>query len=235
MIKRLSGTSEKLSEKTRMLIYIVAACVVFLFSVLIPLAFRGDGPADPYFITGERAAMFAKYNAKDAEIKYKVVKEPEKSMLKFCDSRFDQICSVAIIDSNVRKVITAGEEYINLSDGEKSMTICHMWLQDEGDWTNWIDVYMDAETGFVYYIYISGVCVNNFENYVNAIEEEFNAKTIASTIAKETQFDLKLVNWSGKAEDTAMAYTSSDGSAIVWNIYCSYYPGSLLDVKISVS
>ena len=235
MIKKLTKTSEQMSEKTKMLIYVAAACAVLIFCALFPLAFRGSGPADPDFSAGERSAMFVKYNSKNADIRYKVIKEPEKSMLKFCDDRFDQISSIAIIDSASRKLVTAGEEYLSLTDGKKTMTLCHMWLQDEGDWTNWLDIYMDAETGFIYYIYLSSVCVNNFGAYANAIEEEPDAKSIASLLAKENGYDLKLVNWSGKSEDTAMAYTTRDGSAVVWNIYCSYYPASLLDIKISVS
>ena len=64
---------------------------------------------------------------------------------------------------------------------------------------------------------------------------EFNTKSVAELICAETGFALKLLNWSGNAEDTGTAYTAMDGEAIIWDISCSYYPSSMLDVKICVA
>ncbi len=235
MLNKLKKARDTLSEKTKLLIYVLVAGAVFLTSCFMPLAFRGDGLADPSFTTGERAAMFVKYNAKDSSIRYKVINDPEKDQLKFCEERFNEIAGSCILDTASRKMLTEGQTFIYLTDGDKSMTLCRMWLQDKGDWTNWIEIYMDAESGFIYYLYVSSTCVSNNDSYASAIEEELNAKILASLLAKESGYDLKVVNWSGKTEDSATAYTSLDGSALVWEIYCSYYPSAILDVKISVA
>jgi len=235
MLNKLKIARDTLSEKTKLLIYVIVTGAIFVTGCFLPLAFRGGGPDDLSFSTGERAAMFVKYNAKDSGIRYKIISDPEKEMQKFCDGKFDEIAGRCILDIASRRNLTEGQDFIHLTDGDKSMTLCRMWLQDQGDWTNWIDLYLDAETGFVYYLYVSSTCVDNFEEYATAIEEELSSKTLASLLAKETGFDLKVVNWSGRPEDTATAYTSLNGSAIVWSINCSYFPSSLLDIKISVS
>ncbi len=235
MLNNLKKVRDTVSEKTKLLIYLVVASLVFIIACILPLAFKGDRLISPDFKTGERAAMFVRYNSSDTSVRYKVITEPDSSLEKLCQSRFDEIVSGCMIDSSSRSTLTEGSQYVTLTDGENTMQLCRMWLQDEGDWTNWIDVYMDAETGFIYYIYLSSICVNNIANYTDAIEGELSAKTLASSIAKETGYDLKVVNWSGKTEDSATAYTVKNGDALVWTIYCSYHPAFMLDIKISVS
>ncbi len=235
MLDGLKRFRDSFSEKSKMLIYVSTAIIVLVISCLLPLAFRDGNITDGVFDTGDRAAMFAKYVNNDKSIRYKADDKPEKAELKYCESIFDELASYCILDSNSRKTVTEGYQFINLSDNENNMRLCRMWLQDKGDWTNWMEVYIDVDTGFVYYLYISSVCLDNADKYYSAIESELNAKSLASLIAKETGYDLKIVNWSGKAEDTATAYTAMDGDALIWNIYCSYYASSMLDVKISVA
>lgn len=235
MLNNLKKMRDTVSEKTKLLIYLAAAVIIFLTSCLLPLAFIKDSIIDPDFGTGERAAMFIKYMANDKSVKYKVINDPDKSEVKFCEKLFSELNGCCIIDSSVRKTLTEDSEYITLTDGENTMKLCRMWLQDKGDWNNWIDVYMDSETGFVYYLYVNSICVSNGGDYASAIDPELDAKNIAALIAKETGYEMKLLNWSGKPEDTATAYTSLNGDAVIWNINYSYYPSSTLDIKISVA
>ncbi len=234
MVDRLLKFRDSFSEKSKMFIYILTACLVFLTSCFLPLAFRGDNFISDDFDTGKRAAMFVKYQSGDKTIREKVNNKPNSADIKFCQDIFDEIIGYGILDEAPRKTVTEGYSFVNISTGETSMRLCRMWLQDKGDWNNWIDVYIDVDTGFVYYLYISSICENS-KNYHSAVEGELNAKSVASTIAKETGYDLKIVNWSGKAEDTAAAYMASNGEALIWNINCSYYDATMLDIKISVA
>ena len=234
MLNKLKKMRDSVSEKTKLLIYILTATAVLLLACFLPLAFRGDSIISPDMMPGERAAMYLKYSSGDKTIRYKIDNDPDKAQVKFCETRFNEIVSRTVLDDGLRKSLATGCEYIALTDGDNTMQLCRMWLQDQGDWTNWIDVYMDAETGFVYYFYASSICISNNDAYYNAVTDELSAKTLASILAKETEYDLRLVNWSGNPEDSAMAYSTRNGDALVWNIYCSYYPGSMLDIKISV-
>lgn len=235
MLDKLKKFRDSFSERTKMLIYVGAAILVFILSCFLPLAFRSSAAAEPGFGNGARASMFVKYINNDSSIRFKVDDEPDNGELKRCEAIFDELSSYCIIDKVSRKTVTEGCQFINLSDGENQMRICRMWFQDQGDWTNWMDVYMDADTGFVYYLYINSTCVSNGRDYSSAIEEgELSVKTLASSIAKETGYDLKVLNWTGKTEDAASIYTVLNGDALIWNISSIYYPSSYLDIKITV-
>ncbi len=233
MLNKMKSFRDRFSEKTKLIIYITTAAVVFVFCALIPLAFRGDVIVDSIFDTGARASMFAQYMEKSSEVRVKVDSKPDKAEIKYCDNIFDELYERCILDQKNGKSVTEGQEFIVLSDKENSMRMCHMWVQDQGDWTNWFDIYMDVDTGFVYYLYVSSICLNNAELYY--YDSDISAKTVADEIAAETGFGLEILNWSGKAEDTATAYTYSRGESLIWNINCSYYPASMLDLKISVA
>ncbi len=233
MLKRLR---DELSEKTKLIVYVSITIAVFITACLLPLAFAGRGEdSGLYFDNGRRAAMFLSYQNGSKDISSKVLDSLSSADEKFCGNRFSQLKSLCRIDGKSGKTITEGKEYIILSDGDNSMRLCRMWLQDEGDWTNWMDVYFDADTGFVYYLYVSSICLSNGDNYLTALEDGFNTKTVAGLIAQHTGAALKHFSWSGNAEDSAYAVTSIGGDTVCWTVNCTYYPATMLDVKISVA
>lgn len=233
MLKRLR---DKLSEKTKLIIYICITVGFFLTACFLPLAFKGRGEGgDEYFDNGARAAMFLGYHNKSSDVQCKVLDGFSSADEKYCSGRASEISSFCRLDKKSGKKITDGTEYLQLSDGENTLRIYHTWLQDEGDWTNWLDLYFDADTGFVYYIYVSSVCLNNSSDYISALDSSFNSRFVANLIAEQTGFTLKHFSWSGNAEDTAYAVTSNGGDTVCWNINCSYYESTMLDVKIIVA
>lgn len=233
MLKRLR---DELSERTKLFIYLGITVAVFITSCLLPLAFKNSSIGeDNYFDTGERAAMFVQYQAKSKIISSKIIDKPSAADVKRCDAIMDKIIASYRIDSKSGKAMSEGSEYVVVSDGENSMQLCRMWLQDEGDWTNWMDVYVDVDTGFIYYLYVSSICLTNGNDYLSALSEDFNSRTVANMIASETGFALKHFSWTGKVEDSAFAVTSSNGDTVCWNINCTYYPSTMLDVRISVA
>lgn len=233
MLKRLR---DELSEKTKLIIYIGITAVVFITACLLPLAFKGKNLGeDHFFDTGERAAMFVQYQKGSKSISSKTIDSPAKADSKYCDSVMDELIAMCRLDNRAGKILSEGSEYVVISDGENSMRLCRMWIQDEGDWTNWMDVYFDMDTGYVYYLYVSSICLNNGNEYSNAIEGQFNSKSVAELIARTTGFDLKHFSWSGNVEDTAYAVTGLEGDIVCWNINCTYYASTMLDVRISVA
>lgn len=235
MAKCIKRLRERLAGRTGLMIHICAVCLVFLFCALVPMAFRGEIIDDSVFDSGARAAMFSRYMEKNSDVRVKVDEKPGTAEIKYCTKVFDGIYDRCVLDVKDGKLITQGQEFMTLSDGENSMRLCRMWVQDQGDWTNWLDVYIDAETGFVFYLYVSSICLSNSMDYSDSLDPGFNCKTVADVIAAETGYGLEMLSWSGRAEDTATAYTYSDGEAIIWSINCSYYPSSMLDLKICVA
>lgn len=235
MLNKLKALRDRLNEKTKLTVYIVAAVTVFIFCALIPLAFRGEIITDGIFDTGERAVVFSKYIAGDSSVKMKVDDKPDKAEIKYCESVFEDLYDLSVADQAVEKTITEGYQFMTLSDGDNSLRLCRMWVQDQGDWTNWLDVYIDVDTGFVYYLYISSICLYNPDRYYSSFDSSFNTKNVADIIAKETGFNLKVLNWSGQNEDTGTAYTAFNGESLIWSINCSVYPSSMVDIKICVA
>ena len=233
MLKKLR---DELSEKTKLIVYIGITAAVFLTACLLPLAFRDKGDtSDIYFDTGERAAMFLQYQSGSKDIQSKVLDSVSSSEKKTCETKMNSLVSFCRIDNKSGKSITEGSEYIQLSDGDNVLRLCRMWKQDEGDWTNWMDVYFDMDTGFVYYLYVSSVCLNNTSDYIGVMDSSFNTKAVANLVAEQSGSVLKHFSWSGNAEDSGYAVTSIGGDTVCWNIYCSYYEATMLDVKIIVA
>ena len=234
MIAKLKKFRDSLSERTKTYVYVGTALLVFLISCFLPLAFSGGADASSVN-ESEKAVVFVKYINKEKYVKSKVDTKPGNAKIKFCQEIFEGILADGILDNASRKTISEGYEFIKVSYEGESIELCRMWLQDQGDWTNWVDVYIDAETGFVYYLYISGICIYNNAEYLKAFEVSPDCKNIASYIAEKYGYNLEIVNWSGKSEDSAKVFMRLGGEALVWNINCSYHPGSLVDIKISVS
>ena len=234
MITKLKQFRDSLSEKIKTYVYIGTALFVFLIACFLPLAFSGGSDANEER-DSENAALFVKFTNNEKYVRTKVNKKISNNKVKACEEIFDEIISEYIIDSTPRKTVNEGTEFITVSFEGKSIDLCRMWLQDQGDWTNWVDVYMDANTGFIYYLYVSGICVYNNDKYINALEETPDCKSIASRVAEKYGYNLEIVNWSGKNEDSAKAFTRLGGDALIWNISCSYHPASLIDIKISVA
>ena len=234
MINRLKQFRDSLSEKTKKYVYIGTFVTVFLISCLLPLAFNA-GPLASGADVGDNAAIFARYINSDKNIKSRINTKPGNAQIRFCDNIFNELISSCIIDNSSRKTVSKGQEFIIITDGDTYVELCRMWVQDQGDWTNWVDVYIDAETGFIYYLYLSEVCVYNNSNYLNEFEIEPECKNIANFIAEKSGYILENFKWSGKSEDTAYVYTRRSGDALLWNINCTYHAGSILDIKISVA
>lgn len=234
MLNKLKTIRDSISEKTKAYVYIGTALLVLAISCLLPLAFSNSAAVNEVS-RGEKAAIFVKYVNKDKSVRYKVNNKPTNAQLKFCESVFDDIVSMSISDSASRNTLNEGTEYITLSYKDDKLELCRMWLQDQGDWTNWLDVYFDAQTGEILYLYISRVCVYNNNKYINADMIVPDCKSIASSLSEESGYEIKLLNWSGKSEDTATAYTVLDGDALIWSINCIYHSSSIVDIKISVA
>ena len=235
MLKKLKDIRDSLSEKTKLIIYASSAAAVFVFCCLFPLAFRGEIVTDGLFDTAARAEMFSRYMEKDGEIRIKLDEKPEKVDQKFCDKIFDDIYGQCILDKKSGKVMDEGQEFINITDGKNSMRLCRMWVQDQGDWNDWLDIYIDVDTGFIYYLYVSSVCISNSSQYLDSVPADTGSKSIADIICAKTGFAAEAFNWSGKPEDTATVITYSAGDAIIWKINCIVYPSSMIDIKICVA
>ena len=171
---------------------------------------------------------------------------PENS-LSLCGAVSDRLRCGFVPDEPENGYEISGEQFYDLylpGDPGKRMRLCHVWYQWTGNWQNWFNLCIDADTGVIYYFYVSsGTAAGNTSDF-DFVPEDFILKpdTDAPAIARlwpaYCRFECVSVVLSGRYNDDrtpiyTAAYISGDGE-ISYDISCKYYPQILLDVRFSV-
>ena len=222
------------SDQKKLLISVSAVALVLIAAMLLPLAFRTSpaemGPQtemDPE----ERTQMFASYWTYGAEAGGFTVEKPDpvpQRMQETCETVMRTLIARSINDNALSDPAPTGTEYTVVSDDDgRELRLCRMWLERRGDWQNWLDVCMDAETGELYYFYLSRECLTNRKDYPPP--EHTRADQIAEQIATENGWTLRCL---AEGDDAATAVYSTPGGTLCFTISCRVYD-ALIDVKIS--
>ena len=92
--------------------------------------------------------------------------EPDEVVSAFCEEVMARLTARWIDDRALEMPRPTGREFTTLRGRNGSrLTLCRMWLEAQGDWRNWMDVCFDADTGTVYYLYLSRECLTNLGRY----------------------------------------------------------------------
>jgi hypothetical protein len=126
------------------------------------------------------------------------------------------IASRLTLDVGVSQSSVRGEELLTVGG---NLHLYHCWNQWTGDWSNWLEVYINTDTREVYYFYISSSCKKNFDRYTDAISPGFNAEPAASLWGDTIGLGTPAVVWSGDPEDPAEAVYGDKG----YSISAQYY------------
>ena len=221
------------SDRTKLLVSVCAVGCVLIAAMLLPLAFRAaPAPDEPAGMTlEERTRMFADYWTNGPDESGFTVEKPDpvpRQMRETCETVMRTTIARSIDDRALADFAPTGSEYTIVSDGDgREIHVCRMWLEARGDWQNWLDVCMDADTGEIYYFYLSRECLTNRKLYPAA--EEADAAQIAEQLAAENGWTLRyLAEEDGGA---AAAVFSSAGGTLCYQIDCRIYD-ALIDVKL---
>lgn len=220
-------------ERTRLIISAAAAAVFLVAALLIPLAFRGGRQEVQTDARGARAELFAAYWSGEREgLEVLGGESIAKKYAPDCEERINAIISDCTFDKNELLTQSEGHEYLTVRRGEDEVTLCRFWRQYQGDWRNWLDVCFDADTGDVYYLYLSSECVKNRPEYAMSMPAGLDAGYVADRLAEREGSRLLSSEWSGSSADPLTAIYSVDGSAIKMSISCIYYESTLIDIKL---
>lgn len=221
----------KWNDRTKLALAALATGAVLLFSMLFPLAFRSRVTAEPDAVPAsleERAALFAAYwDAGDTEISSEKIETPDVEMKALCEAEMQQLIQRCIVDRRVENFAPDGSEYLRISDGETTATVCRMWLETTGDWKNWLDVCFDADTGEIYYLYLSCGNVSNPAEYTGVAD--LNCGRIISDLADCQGAFVRYTD--GETNGTQTAVLSAPEGTICYTVKCTAYE-NLLDVKV---
>ena len=221
-------------ERSKLLFSVVGVVLAVIAAMLLPLAFRSEGAGAPdaaEMTLEERTRMFSDYWNRGAEAAGLTVTKPDpvpRKMKDTCETVMHTLIARSIDDRGLDDLTPTGSEYTVVSDGGgRELHICRMWLEKRGDWQNWLDVCFDADTGELYYYYLSRECLTNRKLYQT--EEIPDAKLIAEKLAEDNGWTLRYL--ADEADGAAAAVYSSPGGTLCYEISCRWYD-ALVDIKL---
>ena len=222
------------TDRAKLLLSVAGVVLVILAAMLLPLAFRTDPetPDTPDTLTLEaRTQLFADYWSATEPSGFTVEKPDPvpRRMKETCETVMRTLIARFVDDQNLPDATPTGSEYTVVTDAEgRELHLCRMWLEARGDWQNWLDVFLDADSGELYYFYLSRECLTNRKNY--PLPELTTPEQIAELIASENGWTLRRIF--AEADGSASAVYSTPGGTVCVSVSARVYD-ALIDVKIS--
>ena len=219
-------------ERYKLLLTCAAAAALLLTALLLPLAFRStEEPETPGLTSAEeKRRLFADYwllGPEEPGITVTKEDTPSQGTVRACEAVMERLVAECIDDRQLDYEAPDGSEYTRISDdGGVRVQLCRMWLEARGDWQNWLDVCFDAESGEIYYLYLSRECLSNRSRYGPL--SGLNARDIADSLAEEYGWTLR---WLEEGKESAAALFTTGLGTACYQIDCRSYD-MLLDVKL---
>lgn len=212
---------------------IAAAATVLLFCAWLPSRFidreEGSTVTAPPAAPSESATQFELWQAYRAgTMSAQSVNLKEKDIAP-CRELATDIRVRLTLDIGEEKRSAGGEECLRV--GER-LTMYHVWEEWTGDWSNWLEIFIDMDTKEVYYFYISSICEQNFDRYQDAISSGFDAPSAAKLWGDVVGIGSPSVSWSGDPDEPAEAVYGTARYRIQAKYYFDAdYPTGLFDMK----
>lgn len=225
----------KINERTELIIFCTLAAVIFLIAALMPLRFQNEEALTTSEMSmGERAAIFSAYwNEPDgSRVSMESGGKLDESTRDACEARMAELLTRCTIDRENGAAKKEGSEYFVLTSKGGEVNVCRKWVEWQGDWRNWLDTCFDADSGELYYLYLSAECLSGYTNYVGALPAQFGAAYVAEMLADEMDYELLYLDVPDDEPNSIIASYNCGGSALRLCISCIYHETVLVDVKI---
>ncbi|MCC8077353.1 MAG: hypothetical protein LIO60_03250 [Oscillospiraceae bacterium] len=223
---------------------LTAICVtggLLVLAIVVPLFFRQSGTATTQLTADNaeaRAALFHIYwysgetGSETHPLQTERLDAPDEKTAAFCEDVMRELVARIIDDAALEYEAPTGSEYLRVTDAQDEVQLCRMWLQAQGDWQNWLDVCFDAETGAVYYFYLSRECLTNQSRYVYPDDARPTAEYIAERMAEERGWR-EITTMSSEEEGGLVAVFSGADGVFCYEIFCACYD-ALIDIHFSL-
>ena len=225
------------NEQRKLIVSVSISVILLLVAALLPLAFRrpatdASGQSGEGTITAmeAKAAVFVDYWYDGGDpVEIEKLDRPGSRTASFCQERMDGLIALCINDQALDDPRLTGSEYTVVSQGDTELHLCRMWMEAQGDWHNWMDVCFDAESGDIYYLYVSRECLTNRDLYKIPSDEKPTVESIADRLAASWDSRLRHVQRDELGVGTAVL--SSENGTLAFEISCISYD-ALIDIKI---
>ena len=236
-----------MNKSIKTLISIILTAIVIILAAWLPKAIFGGAQDDPdapratdkespvgimraeylsrALMTSERF-LYEDYAELDSEQRAVAMQTLFDFMAKlevpaFLNTEMEQIKDSATVESLS----------INTKGGAE-LPVIRIFLDWQHNWKNWLDVYIDAESGKILYLYASGSCLNNVITDKTSIVPSL--ELIAAVFEKHTGYTKVSSEYTDNPNENAINVHYSDGTADEeYKINCIYYPGTMYDLKIA--
>ena len=145
----------------------------------------------------------------------------------------ESIRKLVSVDAGQMTVEAEGTQCLEVYSGTGTIQVWHYYIQWRGDWRNWLDLYMDADTREIYYLYVSSGCENKQEEYALFPADQVTTESVARTLLAEWGMTVAEIT-EGEDSQTVTALCRDETGSSTYQVSCSYYPGSLLDCRVQL-
>ena len=143
----------------------------------------------------------------------------------------ESIRALVSVDNGTMDVEAEGTQCLEVYSSAGTIRVWHYYIQWRGDWRNWLDLYIDADTEEIYYLYASSGCEDNQEMYSQF--PEVTTESVARTILEDCGMTVAEI-LEGEDAQTVSALCRDETGSSTYRVSCSYYPGSLLDCRVQL-
>jgi len=226
-------------DRSKLLFAAAAAGIMLAVALVLPLLFRAPMPepvasaltAEEKMLIFTDCVRMESGEEVERALKMEKLEAPESSTAVYCETMMRTLVARSIRDDAFSYEKPSGSEYVRVTDGEeRELSLCRMWLESRGDWQNWLDVRFDAQTGMLYYYYLSRECLQNRENYAPDAEDTATAESVAEAMAVEAGWQLRWMET--QPDGSAVALFSTQNGTASYRIACTVYD-TLIDIHIS--
>lgn len=233
-MKLLSGLKLRWGERERLIAAVGVCGLMLIVAALVPLGVStGEAPTEeqPGAVRAEEsAALFVAYWYNNAQgITVEHPETPESKTAAFCAARSEELIARCIDDQALTDRTPTGTDYIELRGENAVLRLYRVWLQARGDWQNWMDVCFDADSGAVYYLYLSRECLSNFSQYRNAPRHAL--PEIATLLAEDRGGTVRYIV-PGAGENEGTAALALDGGTVFYALRDAVFD-TLIDVRVN--
>lgn len=138
------------------------------------------------------------------------------------------------VDQGAEATEASGAQCVSICLNGGRIRVWHYYRQWRGDWRNWMEMYIDVDTGEVYYFYLSSGCENKTDAYT-AMENTHSATELAAVWLKKWGLTVEDITEEDDDGQTVLAHCDDGESSANYSVTWKYYPGSLLDFKINLT
>ena len=211
----------------------IGVAFVFLVSALLPLLVQNKSePVDEVSLDmRRRSAVYLHYSAggTGCTVEKKSADDLSAEETAASDEAISALKTAFVVDREDVILTSEGTEYLTITYGGETIRVCHYFREWSGDWGNWMEAYVDADSGDPYYLYVSSQRKANADYSDIRMDNRSNAELLASAAGFE------LISFTETGANAASAVYLTGNSAAKYTMSCIYHVNNLLDIKFVVT